>query len=190
MIIIEENRIEKLTLLLESEYKNQLVDILREILHIKIEDITFNKKIKLRNISEYEFEVLKVIATLEDKSNVEMYLKLIKNSRIKESIFCYWCLVYEEELLNKNKENNMETFLNKVLISELTKKKYYQSVFLEVENNKSQILETGTEIDFIEIEKYIKEQCKDRDYKKLEECFDGLDEYVLLTGIKIDRNKN
>ena len=45
--------------------------------------------------------------------------------------------------------------LNKVLISELTKKKYYQSVFLEIENNKGNILETGTEINFIDILKYI-----------------------------------
>ena len=77
-------------------------------------------------------------------------------------------------------------YLNKVLISELTKKKYYQSVFLEIENNKGNILETGTEINFIDILKYIKEHNNER-YKELEKYFEELNNYVLLAGIKVNR---
>ena len=76
--------------------------------------------------------------------------------------------------------------LNKVLISELTKKKYYQSVFLEIENNKGNILETGTEINFIEILKYLEEQ-KNQEYKELKKYFEELGDYVLLVGIKVNR---
>ena len=42
-------------------------------------------------MSEYEFELVKVNAILQTDEEVEMYLKMIKNNKIKESIFCYWC---------------------------------------------------------------------------------------------------
>ena len=185
MIIIENNKVKKLKNIIEKSDK-QLVKILREILHIQIDKMNVEKQLKLKNISEYEFEVIKTKAKLEDENELEIYFKPIKNSRIKESIFCYWCLIYEEELLDKNINLEGEMSLNKVLISELTKKKYYQSVFLEIENNKGNILETGTEINFIDILKYVKEQ-NNEEYKELKEYFEELGDYVLLAGIKLDR---
>lgn len=187
MVIIENKKIEELKDLIEKS-NQQLTDIFNEILNIQIDKIKVEKQLKLQNISEYEFEVIKTKAELNDKKELELYVKPIKKSRIKESIFCYWCLIYEEELLEKNIKSDGEMFLNKVLISELRKKKYYQSVFLEIENNKGKILETGTEIDFIEISKYIKEH-KDEKYKALEEYFNELGDYVLLVGIKINKRK-
>lgn len=187
MINIEENKLENLKTLIETNNK-QLVNILNEIINIQIEKIIFDKKICLNNISEYKFEVIKVKSILEDKNEIEMYLKWVKSSKIKESIFCYWCLVYEEELENKKSQRKEESFLNKVSISELTKKKYYQSVFLKIENNKLNIIETGTEVDFIDLNKYIKEQEKITKNKELQKYFEGLDEYVLMLGMKMNRN--
>ena len=180
MIIIENNKVKKLKNIIEKSDK-QLVKILREILHIQIDKMNVEKQLKLKNISEYEFEVIKTKAKLEDGNELEIYFK-----PIKKSIFCYWCLIYEEELLDKNINLEGEMSLNKVLISELTKKKYYQSVFLEIENNKGNILETGTEINFIDILKYVKEQ-NNEEYKELKEYFEELGDYVLLAGIKLDR---
>ena len=54
---------------------------------------------------------------LNDGNELEIYFKPIKNSRIKESIFCYWCLIYEEELFDKKIKKEGEMYLNKVLIS-------------------------------------------------------------------------
>ena len=79
-------------------------------------------------------------------------------------------------------------FLNKVLISELTKKKYYQSVFLEIENNNGNILETGTEINFIEILEYLKDY-NNEENTELKKYFEKLGDYVLLVGIKMNRKK-
>ena len=125
-------------------------------------------------------------AKLENDNEVEIYFKPIKNSRIKESIFCYWCLIYEEEISDKKIHPEGDIFLNKVLISELTKKKYYQSVFLKIENNKGHILETGTEINFIEMLKYLKEEnCEG--CEELKNYFEKMQDYVLLAGIKINR---
>ena len=93
MIIIENNKVEKLKIIIEKSDK-QLVEILKEILHIQIDKIEIEKQLKLKNISEYEFEVIKTKAKLNDGNELEIYFKPIKNSRIKESIFCYWCLIY------------------------------------------------------------------------------------------------
>ena len=117
-----------------------------------------------------------------------MYLKMIKNTRIKESIFCYWCSIYEEEMMKARELENIEILINKVLISELDEAKYQKRIFLTIENNRTQILETGTEVDFIEIINYINEQKNEKNqYEKLYEYFDKESDDVLLVGIKINR---
>ena len=167
---------------MNNEDKEIIKAILDDILLLGIKEIEYDKNIQLSNISEYEFELVKVKAILKSNEKVEMYLKMIKNSKIKESIFCYWCTIYEEELF-KTKE--IENIVNKVLISELDKTKYKSRVFLTIENNKTQILETGTEVNFIEISNYIEEMKNERNqFEKLSKYFEQADDYVLLVGIK------
>ena len=128
--------------------------------------------------------------TLSSKEEIEMYLRMVKRSKIKESIFCYWCTIYEEELLKTKEKEEMEPIINKVLISELNKKKFQTNIFLEIENNKTQILETGTEINFLEIIDYINEyKNKTNQYEKLLKYFDEKNEEVLLIGIKMKRER-
>ena len=167
---------------MNNEDKEIIKAILDDILLLGIKEIEYDKNIQLSNISEYEFELVKVKAILKSNEKVEMYLKMIKNSKIKESIFCQWCTIYEEELF-KTKE--IENIVNKVLISELDKTKYKSRVFLTIENNKTQILETGTEVNFIEISNYIEEMKNERNqFEKLSKYFEQADDYVLLVGIK------
>lgn len=165
-------------------------EILNNVLHLEIEKIIYDKNIKLDNISEYEFELLKVKAILSSNEKIEMYLRMVKKSKIKESIFCYWCSIYEEELVKTKECDNIDIILNKVLISELSKKKYQQSIFLEIENNKTQILETGTEVNFLEIVNYINEYKNEKNkYEKLLNYFDKESDDVLLIGIKMRKDK-
>lgn len=142
-------------------------------------------------MSEYEFELIKLKAILETEEEVEMYLKMIKNTRVKESIFCYWCSIYEEELIRAEEMENEveeEIVINKVLISDLEKTKYQKRVFLTIENNKTQILQTGTEVNFIEIIDYIEEQKNENNkYEELYKYIDKESKDVLLVGIKINR---
>lgn len=113
---------------------------------------------------------------------------MIKNSKIKESIFCYWCSIYEEELMKAKEKNNIDILINKVLISELDKNKYQKRIFLTIEENKTQILETGTEVNFLEITDYINEQKNEKNqFERLYEYFDEQSEDVLLVGIKMNR---
>lgn len=113
---------------------------------------------------------------------------MIVKNKIKESIFCYWSAIYEEEIEKYSK--NREMILNKVLISELNRRKYQQRIFLEIENNKMQILETGTEVNFLDIMNYIKEYKEvDKTYNKLEKYFAKNVEDILLIGIKMKRDE-
>ncbi len=176
--------------LLKDEERNILKEILKDVLQLEITEIEYEKNIKLNDISEYEFELVKAKITLSTQEEIEMYLKMIKKGKIKESIFCYWCAIYEEELRKIKENQNIEMLLNKVLISELNKKKYQQSIFLEIENNKSQILETGTQVNFLEVANYINEfQTTKNKYEELYKYFNRESDDVLLIGIKIKREK-
>ena len=174
--------------MLESEDKKIIQKILSDVLKLDIIEIEYDKNIKLNDISEYEFELAKVKIKLSTNDEIEGYLKMIKKTRIKESIFCYWCSIYEEELRKIGEQS--ETIINKVLISELCKKKYQQSIFLEIENNRTQILETGTEVNFLEIVNYINEyKNKNNKYENLLNYFDENSDDVLMIGLKMKRDR-
>ena len=184
-IIIEE-KVLKLKELINGDDKSIINKLINNVLNLEIKEIKYDKNIQLSNISEYEFELVKVKAILKNDDEFEMYLKVIKNSKIKESIFCYWCTIYEEELF-KTKE--IENMVNKVLISDLTKTKYQKRVFLTIENNTTQILQTGTEINFIDISEYIEENKTEKNqFEKLYKYFNKQKDEVLLVGIKMDRH--
>lgn len=171
---------------MNCEDKEILKEIFNNLLKLNIKEIKYDKNIELPNISEYEFELVKIKAVMKTNEEVEMYLKMIKNKRIKESIFCYWCTIYEEELLAKKVD--LECIVNKVAISDLTKDKYQKRVFLTIENNSAPVLETGTEVNFIEIANYIKESKKETNkLDKLYKYFNKGDDDVLLVGIKMNR---
>lgn len=180
-----ENKVLKLKQLVNCEDKKIMQDIIGNILSLEIKEIKYDKNIQLSNISEYEFELVKVKAILQSDEEMEMYLKMIKNSKIKESIFCYWCTIYEEELFQTKEIENM---VNKVLISELEKTKYKSKVFLMIENNKTQILETGTEVNFIDIVSYIEEMKNEKtQFEKIYKYINKDEEDVLLVGIKMKK---
>ena len=171
---------------MNCEDKEILKEIFNNLLKLNIKEIKYDKNIELPNISEYEFELVKIKAVMKTNEEVEMYLKMIKNKRIKESIFCYWCTIYEEELLAKKVD--LECIVNKVAISDLTKTKFQKRVFLTIENNRRKILESGTEVNFIEIADYINEKKNTKEeIKKLSQYFKIEDEEVLLVGIKMNR---
>lgn len=188
--IIIENKASKLKELIKSEDNQKIKQILNKTLELNIKEIKYEKNLQLSNISEYDFELVKVRALLETDEEVEMYLKMVKNTKIKESIFCYWCSIYEEELIAAKELENIDVFINKVLISELNETKYQKRIFLTIEDNKTKILETGTEVNFLEIANYIEQQKNvDNQYEKLYQYFDRQSEEVLLIGIKMDRMK-
>ena len=78
-----ENKVLKLKQLVNCEDKKIMQDIIGNILSLEIKEIKYDKNMQLSNISEYEFELVKVKAILQSDEEMEMYLKMIKNSKIK-----------------------------------------------------------------------------------------------------------
>lgn len=131
---------------MNSEDKNIFKNVLNQVVNLKIKEIEYDKNLQLSNASEYEFELVKGKIILEDDKEVEMYLKIIKNNKIKETIF------------------------------------------LAIENNTTQILETGTEVNFLEVSNYIEEMKNEKNqFEKLDKYFEDCNDYVLMIGMKIKR---
>lgn len=161
------------------------MQILNKLLQLNIKEMKYDINMELENISEYEFELIKVKAKLENNEEIEMYLKMIKSTKIKESIFCYWCAVYEEELIKSKELQEADTIINKVSISELNQTKYQKSIFLTIENNRTSILTTGTEVNFVDIIKYVKDNQNEKNkFNELYKYIDEGSDDVLLIGIK------
>lgn len=105
----------------------------------------------------------------------EIYLKMIKGGKIKESIFCYWSLLYEE-YLNINKDKIYE-IPKKVGITQKTANKNNSVIILKLDPS----LDYCAEINLVEIKKFVIEN------KMLERWVENLDiksEDILFIGIK------
>lgn len=176
--------------LLEGKKKKQmLINLITNIIDLKIKDIKYESIRKFENISEYEFSATKTICELENSDSIDVYLKIIKKDKIKESIFCYWCLLYEQELREYKEKITMSTIINKVQISEVGMERYKNSVFLQIQNNKTDILKYGTEVHFIDLKNYVENNKNEQN--KLGEWLKYLEENnndILMIGVVLNKN--
>ncbi len=187
---------------LSSENSNMLKDIFRDsnnslmindlvssVLGLKVEKIEFDSIKKFDTISEYEFSLVKAKCYLGMEESVDIYFKIIKKDKIKESLFCYWCLLYEEKLKETKEDFNMTTIINNVVISEVGMERYKNSVFLEIKDNASGILENGTEIHFIDFIKYINNHKGDDNHlEKWNKYIDKDSEDILMMGVVLNKD--
>lgn len=171
--------------------KNTLMinDLVSSVLGLKVETIEFESIKKFETISEYEFSLVKTKCNLGMEDCVDIYFKIIKNDKIKESLFCYWCLLYEEKLKETKQNLNMSTIINNVIISEVGMERYKNSVFLEIKDNASGILENGTEIHFIDFIKYINNhKGDDTNLEKWNKYLSEDSEDILMMGVVLNKD--
>lgn len=126
-------------------------------------------------IEEYKFTVAKIKLILNNSKSTEIYLKRIKAGKIKETIFCFWSLLYEEYLKNNNQKK--EKIPRKVVILQDEKKQKQNIIKLTLE----QELNYYVEINLVEIYKIKK------DNERREECLDNNYD-ILFIGIKKLKN--
>lgn len=171
--------------------KNQdmVVNLVSEVLGLNVRSVKFDTIKKFENISEYEFSAIKVQCDLELEENVDVYFKIIKKDKIKESLFCYWCLLYEQALKENKDKITMATLISKVLISEIGMERYKNSVFLEIKDNKTDILKYGTEVHFIDFIKYIeKHKSNNNDLEKWLKYIDGNSKDIFMMGVVLNKD--
>ena len=161
-----------------------LKNILKDLTKINANSIKINGLKRFNNISEYEFSLIKGRLELEKRNKTDIYFQFINKHKIKESIFCYWSLIYDEQCKKYHIEGNDE-----VIITELEVKKDITTILLEIGNKDIEILKYGTIVYFIDFSKYLKANnisVSDEIIKYLERS----DKTTLLLGIKLNSNIN
>ena len=164
-------------------------DLVSETLGLKVKEVEYDSIKKFETISEYEFSVIKTNCNFGMEDKVDIYFKVIKKDKIKESLFCYWCLLYEEKIKERKQDLNMTTIINNVIISEVGMERYKNSVFLEIKDNITGILENGTEIHFIDFIKYINyHKSKKNNLEKWNKYIENDSEDILMIGVVLNKD--
>ena len=144
--------------------KEITIDLLKNLTKLNITDFEFEDLKSMENLSGYDFSIIKLIANTKEKNSkskegtkTELYIRMIRKDRIKESIFCYWSLLYDEKFKNYE-ESEFTSIINKVKITETESKEYKHSILLEIKENKFGILECGSTIHLVKFEKYLNDK--------------------------------
>lgn len=151
---------EKIKLLLEKIFKNEIIDI-------KIEGIEH-----FESIIEYDFSLIKANVIYKNHEKDEYYLRLIKGGKIKESIFCYWSFLYEEYI--KNKKIESDNTIQKAIITQIASEKNISSLLLTIDSK----LNYCAEINLVELKKYFDKE-RWLDYREIN------DNNILFIGKKM-----
>lgn len=137
--------------LLEKIFKNKIINI-------RIEGVEH-----FDSIVEYDFSLIKANIVYSDNKKDEVYLRIIKGGKIKESIFCFWSFLYEEYI--KNKEIDCENTIKKALITQIASEENISNILLTIDSK----LNYCAEITLVELKNYFKKEEKgERWVEKLE----------------------
>lgn len=140
-IILSEKNIKRI---LEKIFK-------KEIIEIRIEGIEH-----FESIIEYNFSLIKANIVYKGNDKEELYLRIIKGGKIKESIFCFWSFLYEE--YKKKLELVDESTIQKAIITQVESEKNISSLLLTIDSK----LNYRAEISLVELKKYFdKERWKE-----------------------------
>lgn len=167
------------TVLKNTENNHIIIKLLEFILNVKIKKIKYLGIEKFSSITEYDFSLAKINVWLQNNQEKRIYIRMIKGGKIKESIFCYWSLLYEK-YLNSNKDEKKKITPNNVVITEKS-----------IENNKKSIILTlnrsikyNTEIILVEFKKFIIEKLKEKaNLKGYLDFINNDDKNILFLGI-------
>ncbi len=164
---------------IESMFKNMLwnskntIKLFEKILEVEIQEINFIGSEHFNTITEYDFSLFKFSILYNKDKNMEIYLKMIRAGKIKESIFCFWSLLYEEYLKdNKSFQEN-----KKVIIKQNKTNESDSSILLTLE----QSLDYYAEINLIELKKFA---LSDKSLERWVEDLEIKSEDILFIGRK------
>jgi len=152
------------------------IDLLKDLTKLEINDFEFEDLKNMGDSTGYDFSIIKLKldimikpqtnnteknknekSTKENNKKIDAYIKIIRKDKIKESIFCYWSLLYEEMFKNFE-ESEFTSVINKVRITETENEKYKHSVLLEIKDNKWGILECGSTIHLVKFANYLNDK--------------------------------
>lgn len=147
--------VENIKYLLEKIFK-------KEILQIKIEGVEH-----FENIIGYDFSLIKANIVYCNNKKDEIYLKIIKGGKIKESIFCYWSFLYEDYI--KTRDSNCENTIQKSIITQIASEENISSLLLTIDSK----LNYCAEINLIELRKYFEKEKNEERWREILEIKDN-----------------
>ena len=138
------------------------IDLLKDLTKLDIQHFEFEDLKNMDDLSGYDFPVIKLKVIINDNYNIniniknekEIYIRMIRKDRIKESIFCYWSLLYNEKFKDYE-ESEFTSVINKVKITEIDNQDYKHTVLLEINDNKWEVLERGSTIQLVKFAKFL-----------------------------------
>ena len=136
----------------------------------------FEDSEKSDNIMEYNFSTIDAEIFYDDGRKEQIAMKLIKGGKIREAIFCYWYLLYNEYLKSARGKN---TFcIQKGIINQTRINSSCSCVLLTLNED----FNYSAQINLIELKSFLNEN------KKLERWVDSLgieENDVLFIGKKL-----
>ena len=178
--------LKKITDMLQRKDSKQIIiKFLNEITSLNIKDIIFNGVERFKSIAEYDFFLINLIGVTTSNKEEELFIKIIKKGKIKESLFCI-CDLYYEKYFNKNSYSNDDIKRpKKTTIEEKENTKHINKVFVNLFEDNIKKEKFNLEINFVEISKII-EQSRDKkiNKKEWEECIEINLKDIILVGVK------
>lgn len=172
-----------------EQNKQMTIELLKKVTKLDIVDFEFKRLKTMENIEEYRFSIIKLQAILRDGTSREVYMKLVRKNRIKESIFCYWCLLYDEKFKG-NQEKEYTTITNSVKIIERGSEEYKHTVSLNIEENQWGVLEYGSDIHLVKFQKFLEQEKENTDISRWKRYLPDDSQDVLFVGVVKDNEKH
>lgn len=88
----------------DNDSQKIIINFINKVIKTEIEEIYFDKIEKYQGISEYEFYIINIKGITKDRKEKSIFVKNIKQGKIKESLFCICDLTYERYLKSNSKK--------------------------------------------------------------------------------------
>ena len=176
-MIILENTYMLESILKDSDNKFIITTLLRSLVDESIKSFEYVGTKKFNTIIEYDFSLIELKIMLKNNDQNTLYLKMIKGGKIKETIFCYWSLLYEE-YLNNNKLYEKGLNPEKVIINENSTEENKKNITLMINKN----INYSTEIALVQLKRYINEKAKENNNLNKLKKYEINDNDILFLG--------
>ncbi len=155
---------------------------INKCLNLDLKEIRFNEIERFQSIVEYDFYLINLIGITSTNIKKDIFIKIIKKGKIKESLFCICDLAYEK-YFNSTKEILKKP--KKVTIIEEENIKFENKVFLNLFEENFNHREVNIEINFVEISKIL-EQTKNKNLLKKgwEKYIEINPKDIIIVGVK------
>lgn len=160
-----------------SDEKNEEIIkyILKKSINLSAKKIRYLGYVEDKALTEYDFILNKFEVISSTNTIMNIYIRTVDPGKIKESVYCYWNILYEQEKIKFGKDKAIS---KNIYIRELNIEKYKKEISLEIDDNERNILKNGTQICFIEIENYLKDNNQKLEHSEYISKFSNLNLFI------------